>query len=39
MNTPKVIYPSEFFGLESVINLQFIFLTFCKSDYLGKFLD
>ena len=39
MNSPQVIYRSEFFGLESVINLQFVFLTFCKSAYLGEFLD
>lgn len=39
MNSPKVIYRSEFFGLESVVNLQFVFLTFCKSAYLGKSLD
>lgn len=39
MNSPQVIYPSEFFVFESVVNLQFVFLTFCKSAYLGKFLD
>lgn len=39
MNSPKVIYPSEFFGFEHAINLQFLFLTLCKLDYLGKSLD
>lgn len=39
MNSPKVIYSSKFFGLESVINLQFVFLTLSKSHYLAKFLE